>query len=79
MPISHHCVEEVTIGCFASHWITPSGWSCMCEPTPGASTRTSIPTSARCSAGPIPDSMSSLGESMAPADRTTSCRAVNVR
>ena len=63
------------MGFFASHWITASGWSCRCEPTPGESTRTSTPTSARCSAGPMPESMSSLGVSIAPAETTTSRRA----
>ncbi|CAO0833986.1 hypothetical protein SMICM17S_12697 [Streptomyces microflavus] len=75
IPISHHWVEEVTMGCFASHMITPSGWSWRCEPTPGESTRTSTPVSRRWPAGPIPESISSLGESIAPQATTTSRRA----
>ncbi len=66
------------MGRFASHMITPSGWSWRCEPTPGESTRTSTPVSRRCPAGPMPDSISSLGESIAPQETITSRRARTV-
>src|SRR5438045_545106 len=49
-----------------------SRWSCRLAPTPGASTRTSIPCSASCCAGPMPESISSCGELSAPPDRITS-------
>ncbi len=42
---------------------------------PGESTRTSMPCSTRWSAGPIPESISSFGKSIAPADTITSRRA----
>src|SRR3981189_2724772 len=47
------------------------GWSCRLAPTPGRSSTTSTPTSRRCVAGPIPESMSSWGEPTAPAVSTT--------
>ena len=75
MPISHHWVVSRVIFCVDSHEMTASGWSCRFEPTPGESTRTSMPTSRRWSAGPMPESISSLGESIAPAERITSRRA----
>ncbi|CAM5504730.1 hypothetical protein SBADM41S_00778 [Streptomyces badius] len=78
IPISHHWVDEVTMGCFASRMITPSGWSWRCEPTPGESTRTSTPDSRRCPACLIPDSISSFGESIAPQETITSRRARTV-
>lgn len=42
---------------------------------PGESTRTSTPQSRRSPAGPMPDSISSFGESMAPQLTMTSRRA----
>ena len=51
---------------------TTYGWSCRFPPTPGRSTATGTPTSPRWSAGPIPDSIKSCGEPIAPAARITS-------
>src|SRR3954468_19237677 len=48
------------------------GWSCRPCPTPGRPWTTSTPTSPRCSAGPMPESISSCGVLTAPPERTTS-------
>lgn len=79
MPASHHWLDVVGMGCLASHMMTPSGWSWRFLPTPAESTTTSTPTSRRCAAGPMPDSISSLGVSMDPQDTITSRRARTVR
>ena len=77
-PISHHWVDVVTIGRAASQNTRPSTWSSRLAPTPGESTRTSMPISRRWAVGPIPDSINSFGVSMAPAVRITSRRAETV-
>ena len=77
-PISHHWVEVVTIGRDASQNTSPSTWSSRLAPTPGESTRTGMPISRRCSAGPMPESINSFGVSMAPAVTITSRRADTV-
>ena len=46
-----------------------------CVPTPGRSTRTAMPCSRRCAAGPMPESISSCGVLKAPPHRITSRRA----
>ena len=79
MPASHHWLDEVVMGCLVSHMTTPSGWSWRFSPTPAESTTTSTPTPRSCAAGPMPESISSLGESIAPHDTITSRRARTVR
>jgi hypothetical protein len=60
------------------HTCTTSGWSCRCAPTPGRSSATGMPCWRRCSAGPMPESISSCGDWMAPALRITSRSARSV-
>ncbi len=57
-----------------------TGWSLRFTPTPRLSATTSMPISIRCSAGPMPDSISSWGLLIAPPDKMTSAlaRAVSV-
>ena len=50
-------------------------WSCKLPPTPGRSATTAMPWSRRWAAGPMPDSIKSCGEWMAPAHSKTSLRA----
>ena len=52
-----------------------TGWSLRFWPTPRLSVTTSMPISIRCSAGPMPDSISSWGLLTAPPDRMTSALA----
>ena len=55
-----------------------AGWSWRFCPTPARSTATSMPSSRRWVAGPMPESISSCGLLIAPPDRTTSAAAYAV-
>ncbi|MNV57297.1 hypothetical protein D3C71_1496220 [compost metagenome] len=53
-------------------------WSCRLAPTPGRSLTTGMPCFCSSAAGPMPDSCSSCGELMAPAQTSTSPVACTV-
>jgi hypothetical protein len=60
----------------ASHMTSASAWSHRFSPTPGRLRSTGIPAARSASPGPMPESMSRRGVSMAPQATTSSRRAV---
>ena len=66
------CAVERAVGQRPPRSSPRTGWSCRLRPTPGRSWRTCTPAAASSSAAPMPDSSSSWGELIAPADSSTS-------
>ena len=81
--VSSHCTparslrwgfatQSMLTGSVHATWTMIVGWSCRFRPTPGKSSFGSMPTERRCSAGPMPETIMSWGELMAPPERMTS-------
>ena len=88
--VSSHCTPATSLrwglatrsmvtGRVQATWTMMVGWSCRLRPTPGRSSFGSMPTERRWSAGPMPETIMSCGELMAPPERMTSRSARAVR